>query len=276
MNNESIYLPRPATIKNIKRFTQKETLFEIALDDNSELGHNPGQFVEVSIMGIGEAPISVSSSPTEKETFQLCVRATGNLTNAMHRLEVGDKLGIRGPLGKGFDTEVLKGKDILFICGGLGIVPLRSLINYVLENRKEYGKVVIIYGCGAPHELLFANEITAWNKRSDIDHYLIVNKVPEGEHWDHDIGVVTILIPKVDFDPDTTYAIVCGPPIMYRFVILSLRDRGMPEDHIIVSLERRMKCGVGKCGHCQINGIYVCQDGPVFNYSEIRDLVEAL
>jgi NAD(P)H-flavin reductase len=112
--------------------------------------------------------------------------------------------------------------------------------------------------------------------RSDIEHYLTVDKVPEGEHWDHNIGVITTLIPNVDFDPDTTYAVVCGPPIMYRFVILSLKDRGMPEDHIIVSLERRMKCGVGKCGHCQINGIYVCQDGPVFNYSEIRDLVEAL
>lgn len=276
MNNQSIYLPRPATIKNIKKFTKEETLFEIALDDNSELGHNPGQFVEVSIMGIGEAPISVSSSPTQKETFELCVRAAGNVTNGMHRLEVGDKVGIRGPLGKGFDTEFLKGKDILFICGGLGIVPLRSLINYVLENRNDYGKVAILYGCGAPNELLFTNEIAAWNKRSDIEHYLTVDNVPEGEYWDCDTGVITTLIPKVDFNPDTTYAVVCGPPIMYRFVILSLKDRGMPEDHIIVSLERRMKCGVGKCGHCQINGIYVCQDGPVFNYSEIRGLVEAL
>lgn len=276
MNNESIYLPRPATIKNIKKFTEGETLFELALDDNSELGHNPGQFVEVSIMGVGEAPISVSSSPMQKETFELCVRAVGNVTNAMHKLEIGDEVGIRGPFGKGFDTEFLKGKDILFICGGLGVVPLRSLINYVLENREDYGKVVILYGCGTPRELLFTNEIADWNKRSDIEHYLTVDKVPEGERWDCNIGVITTLISKVDFDPDTTYAVVCGPPIMYRFVILSLKDRGMPEDHIIVSLERRMKCGVGKCGHCQINGIYVCQDGPVFNYSEIRGLAEAL
>lgn len=276
MNNESIYLPRSATIKNIKKFTEKEALFEIVLDDNSKLGQEPGQFVEVSIMGIGEAPISVSSSPTHKETFELCVRAVGNVTNAMHRLKVGDKVGIRGPFGKGFDTEFLKGKDILFICGGLGVVPLRSLINYVLENREDYGKVMILYGCGAPHELLFTDEAAAWGERSDIEYYLTVDKVPEGEHWEGNVGVITTLIPKVDFNPDTTYALVCGPPIMYRFVIKSLEEREFPEDHIIVSLERRMKCGVGKCGHCQINGIYVCQDGPVFNYSEIKGLAEAL
>jgi len=276
MKSESIYLPRAATIKNISKFTDKETLFEIALDDKRPLNHQPGQFVEVSIMGIGEAPISISSAPTKKNTFELCVRAVGNVTNAMHRLKVGDKVGIRGPFGKGFDTEFLKGKDILFVFGGLGIAPLRSLIIYVLEHRANYGEVAFLYGCKAPHELLFTDEVTAWCKRSDVKFCLTVDKVPEGEQWEHGVGVITTLIPKVDFNPDTTYAVVCGPPIMYKFIIKSLKERKMPDDHIIVSLERRMKCGVGKCGHCQINGVYVCQEGPVFNYSEIKNLSEAL
>ncbi|MFH0887636.1 MAG: FAD/NAD(P)-binding protein [Planctomycetota bacterium] len=276
MNNESIYLPKPATIKNIKKLTDKEILFEVMMDDKHSLGHKPGQFVEVSIMGIGEAPISVSSSPTQKDSFELCVRAVGNVTKAMHRLSVGDKLGIRGPFGNGFDTEFLKGKDILFMCAGLGIAPLRSLINYVLHYRKDYGKVTILYGCKTPQELLFTDEVHACSIRNDIQHCLTVDKVTPGECWDHNVGVITTLIPKVDFDPKTIYAIIVGPPIVYKFAIKALKERDVPDDHIIVSLERRMKCGVGKCGHCQMNGVYVCKNGPVFNYSEIKSLQEAL
>ena len=272
------YMPKPATIKDIKRMTERETLFEIALDDGESLNHRPGQFVEVSIMGIGEAPISISSSPTQKN-FELCVRAVGNVTGALQILNIGDKVGIRGPYGNGFDTDFFKGKDILFIGGGLGIIPLRPLINYVLEkeNRREYGKVTILYGCREPCELLFDDEIARWNKRSDVEHFLTVDRCPEGECWDGNIGVITTLIPKVDLNIDTTYAVICGPPIMYKFVIKTLtKGAGMADDHIILSLERRMKCGLGKCGHCQINGIYVCQEGPVFNYADIKDLPEAL
>ena len=272
----SIYMPRPATIKSAKKMTAREMLFEIALDDDTSLGHKPGQFVELSIAGIGEAPISVSSAPSQENRFELCVRAVGNVTNALHRLNAGDKVGIRGPFGKGFDADFLKGKNILFVGGGIGIVPLRSLINHVLANRKDYEKVTILYGCREPCELLFDYEVAEWEKRDDVEHYLTVDRCPDGACWDGNIGVITTLVPKADFDPDTTYAVICGPPIMYKFVIKSLKEAGMPDDHIILSLERRMKCGVGKCGHCQINGIYVCQDGPVFNYADIKDLPEAL
>ena len=272
----SIYMPRPATIKSVKRMTEREMLFEIALDDGTSLGHKPGQFAELSILGIGEAPISVSSAPSQENTFELCVRAVGNLTSALHRLNVGDKVGIRGPFGNGFDADFLKGKDILFVGGGIGIAPLRSLINYVLSNRKDYGKVTILYGCREPCELLFDYEVAEWEKRDDVEQYLTVDSCPDGTYWDGNIGVITTLIPKADFDSSTTYAVVCGPPIMYKFVIKSLKEAGMPDDHIILSLERRMKCGVGKCGHCQINGIYVCQDGPVFNYADTKNLPEAL
>jgi NAD(P)H-flavin reductase/NAD-dependent dihydropyrimidine dehydrogenase PreA subunit len=270
------YVPRLATIVKKVPMTANETLFEIKLDDGSELGHKPGQFVEISVFGIGEAPISLSSSPTKKNTFELCVRKLGNVTTKVHTLNVGDRVGVRGPFGNGFDADFLKGKDLLFIAGGLGIAPLRSLFNYVLDNRKDYGRVILLYGCKEPRELLFGDELLALSPKDDVEFKPTVNWCPENEAWTGNVGVITTLIPQVDFDPEKTYAIVCGPPIMYKFVIRDLKERKVPDDHIIISLERRMKCGVGKCGHCQINQIYVCKDGPVFNYSKIKGIPEAL
>ena len=270
------YVPRLATLIKKQPMTSYETLFEIKLDDNSELHHKPGQFVEVSVFGIGEAPISISSPPTKKDTFEICVRKLGNVTTKMHELKVGDKVGIRGPFGNGFDSEFLKNKDLLFVAGGLGLAPLRSLFNYVLHNRKDYGQVTLLYGCKEPKELLFSDELTALRNREDVEYKPTVNACPENEVWSGNIGVITTLIPEINFDPEKTFAIVCGPPIMYKFVIADLKKRNVPDDHIIISLERRMKCGVGKCGHCQMNQIYVCKDGPVFNYSKIKGIPEAL
>ncbi len=266
----------PATVTRIEKQTPKEKLFEITLDNGRDLGHKPGQFVEISILGIGEAPISITSSPTKKGSFEICVRAIGNVTNALHNMKIGDKIGIRGPFGNGFDTDFLRGKDLLFIGGGLGIVPLCSLINYVFDNRDDFGKTTILYGCKEPCELLYSVEVAQWRRRKDVQHYLTVDKCPDGECWEGNIGVLPTLIPNVHFDVKKTYAVVVGPPIMYRFVISSLKEKGVPDDHIILSLERHMKCGVGKCGHCQINRSYVCQDGPVFNYAELKDLPEAI
>jgi sulfite reductase subunit B len=270
------FVPKLATIVKKQPMTANETFFEIKLDDDTSTNHKPGQFVEVSVFGVGEAPISLSSSPTKKGTFELCVRKIGNVTTKLHTLNVGDKVGIRGPFGNGFDTEFLKGKDLLFVAGGLGIAPLRSLFNYVLDNREDYGRVTLLYGCKEPREMLFGEEMVALEKREDVEYKPTVDWCPENELWTGNIGVITTLIPQVNFDPETTYAIVVGPPIMYKFVIADLKKRNVPDDHIIVSLERRMKCGVGKCGHCQINQIYVCKDGPVFNYSKIKGIPEAL
>lgn len=270
------YVPRLATIVKKVPMTTNEILLEIKLDDGSELGHKSGQFVEISVFGIGEAPISLSSSPTKKGTFELCVRKLGNVTTKLHTLNVGDRVGVRGPFGNGFDADSLKGKDLLFIAGGLGIAPLRSLFNYVLDNRKDYGRVILLYGCKEPRELLFSDELLSLTLRDDVEFKPTVNWCPENEVWTGNTGVITTLIPQVDFDPEKTYAIVCGPPIMYKFVIADLKEKNVPDDHIILSLERRMKCGVGKCGHCQINQIYVCKDGPVFNYSKIKGVPEAL
>lgn len=272
----SLHHPQPATLKRVEKLSKNDTLFEIELDSGKPLNDQPGQFVEVSVMGTGEAPISVSSPPGGK-TFELVVRKIGDVTNKLHAMKAGDKIGIRGPFGQGFDIESMIGKDLLFIAGGIGIVPLRSLINYVIDkkHRKDFGEINILYGCKEPCEMLFHDEVAIWDKRDDITHYLTVDQCAEDECWDGDIGLITKLIPKVAIDKKNTMCFIVGPPVMYPFCIRLLRDLGVPDENIIVSLERRMKCGVGKCGHCQINHLYVCKDGPVFNYKDIKDLPEA-
>lgn len=273
---DPIYSPRQATIIKTKMMTANEKFFEIKFDDGSSLGHQPGQFVQLSIFGIGEAPISISSSPTkeDKSAFEVCVREVGTFTTALHKLEKGDKLGVRGPFGKGFPIDELKGNDLLFVAGGLGIVPLRSLINFVIDKRRDFGNVMVLLGCKAPKERLFTEEVAKWEQMADIGYACTVDKAdPE---WKGNVGVITNLIPGVDMDENRTYAVVVGPPIMYKFVIKELLKKGLPEKQIILSLERRMKCGLGKCGHCQINNVYVCKDGPTFTYEQIKGLEEAL
>lgn len=270
----SIYLPSPAEIIRAEQLTKMEKLFEIRLKNGRDLGHQPGQFVEVSLFGIGEAPISISSSPTQKGSFELAVRAVGNVTKALHSLSSGASLGIRGPFGKGFPVEELKGKDILFVAGGIGLVPLRSLINYVLDNRPAYGRVLVLFGAKTPAEQLFLEELARWRASKEMEYLETVDR-SDGQ-WQGNVGVITTLFRKISIDPKKTVAVIVGPPIMYRFAILEAQAKGIPDDQLIVSLERRMKCGVGKCGHCQINNLYVCQEGPVFNYAKIKDVKEAI
>ena len=270
----SIYLPNMAEVTRTEQLTKMEKLFEIRLKSGQDLGHQPGQFVEVSLFGIGEAPISVSSSPTKKGSFELAVRAVGNVTQAMHRMDKGAVLGIRGPFGKGFPVEAIKGKDILFVAGGIGLVPLRSLINYVIDKRKDFGRVIVFFGAKTPSEQLFLNELAKWRTSKELEYLETVDRADAA--WKGNVGVITKLFPKVSLDAQKTMAVIVGPPIMYRFAILEAQVKGIPDDQIIVSLERRMKCGVGKCGHCQINDIYVCQEGPVFTYAQVKGLKEAI
>lgn len=271
-----IYLPQKAHVLRSEPMTELERFFEFKLESGAPLGHAPGQFAEVSIPGIGEAPISISSSPTRKDTFEMVVRKMGNVTTAMHALQPGDMIGIRGPFGNGFpiDTE-MKGSDLLFICGGIGLVPVRSAIQYALDHRDAYKSVNILCGTKQPCERLFKDECCTWGDCSQVDCFMeTVDKADE--NWDGNVGVITTIMPKVDVDPTTTKAIVCGPPIMYKFVIMELEKMGFTYENIYVSLERHMKCGVGKCGHCQINGLYACQHGPVFKFSDIADVREAI
>lgn len=270
----SLYLPAPAEIREVKPLTEKEKLFRLHRLDRRALNHNPGQFLEVSVFGIGEAPISISSSPTLGEDFELCVREVGSLTGAMHRLLPGARLGIRGPYGKGFPVEAMKDYDILFVAGGLGLAPLRSLIRYTLDNRGDFGRLIILYGGKTPAELLYREELAAWSKIAGVEVLVTVDRPDES--WRGNVGVITTLIPKITLNASRTYAAVVGPPVTYKYVIADLLIRGFSEDRIVASLERRMKCGLGKCGHCLINGVYVCQDGPAFTYRRIKELPEAI
>ena len=270
----SDYLPQMATLVRAEMLTSQEKFFEIKLPGGVDLGHQPGQFVEVSILGVGEAPISVCSSPTREGSFDLVVREAGSVTRALHQLPVGAKVGIRGPYGTGFDMNTFKGRDLLIVGGGIGLVPLRSVINYVLDRRDDFGKLTILYGARNPQDMLFRDEIKQWESRDDVDFRITVDRGDPS--WKGNVGVITTLVPPLDIDLGRTDAIICGPPIMYKFVVLSLQSKHLPHSQIYLSLERRMKCGLGKCGHCQINSLYVCQDGPVFNYAAIQGVKEAI
>lgn len=271
---DSEYLVKTGKVLRTKQMTPHEKYFEIALVGGENLEHEPGQFVMVSVPGVGEAPISVSSSPTKRGSFELVVRNVGKVTGALHNLEASDTVGIRGPFGRGFPTQILEGNDLIFVAGGLGIVPLRSLINFVIDNRRDFGKVDILLGCKTPQDMLFGEEVEEWGKRLDVNFSCTVDRAdPE---WKGNVGLITSLIPGVTLNPERTFGVVVGPPIMYKFVIIELLKKNIPERQILVSLERHMKCGVGKCGHCQIQNYYCCKDGPVFTYDQIKDKKEAL
>jgi sulfhydrogenase subunit gamma (sulfur reductase) len=272
---DQLFEPVPARIVKVVPHTALEKVFTIELPDGLSLAHRPGQFVEVSILGVGEAPISISSSPSRSNgTFELCVRKAGDVTNAIHHLKAGSFIGIRGPFGRGFPIEKFRGKDMLFAPGGLGLAPLRSLINQVLDERAMFGRVLILYGARNPSEMLFKDELARWANRADIELLTTVDK--GDETWKGNVGVITTLFRQISINPRNTVAVTCGPPVMYRFVLMEFFGKGISEGNIYLSLERRMKCGVGKCGHCQINNVYACQSGPVFPYSEIKGLEEAL
>jgi sulfhydrogenase subunit gamma (sulfur reductase) len=274
VEKQHLYTPVISTISRVEQLTELEKRFEIALPDKQILGHKPGQFVEVSIFGFGEAPISVCSSPTKPGVFDLTVRKTGRLTDKMHLLEEGSQIGIRGPYGNGFEVEDFKGKDMLFVCGGIGLAPLKSLIDYTIDKRDDFGRIIILYGTKNPQEILFKEDIQSWQNMSDVEFHMTVDRADD--KWKGNVGVITTLIPPLELDVENTISSVVGPPVMYKFVIMSLKAKRIPDDNIYLSLERRMKCGVGKCGHCQINSCYVCQDGPVFNYPMTKKLQEAI
>jgi sulfite reductase subunit B len=270
----SPYQPTMAEMVKIEQLTETEKLFTLHLKDGRDLGHRAGQFVEVSVFGIGEAPISVTSSPTRNGTFELCVRRVGDVTGALHGMKPGATVGIRGPYGNGFPVEQMRGKDLLFAPGGIGLPPLRSVIRQVLDERESFGRVIILYGARNPSELLFKDELAQWEARDDVEFHVTVDRGDES--WTGNVGVITTLFPKITINPRNTVAMTVGPPVMYRFVLMELLSKGIQDGRIFLSLERRMKCGLGKCGHCQINNVYVCQKGPVFSYAQLKELPEAI
>jgi NAD(P)H-flavin reductase len=267
------YLPCPARITSITDLTKSEKLFELRIIDQHTrecFSHTAGQFIELSIFGVGEAPISISSAPSKQGFIELCVRDSGSVTSALHRMRCGDIVGVRGPFGRGFPFEEMKGHDMLMVAGGLGIAPLKSLINHIHDERHEFGRVIIVYGSRSPDEIMFRSQFEMWQHREDFDLYLTVDRpTPD---WTGEVGVVTSVLRRLEVSPENTYAAIVGPPVMYRFVIDEMRAKGISYDRIYMSFERHMKCGIGKCGHCAVGHQYICIDGPVFNYWEAKNI----
>ncbi|WP_449242884.1 FAD/NAD(P)-binding protein [Desulfovibrio sp.] len=274
IKNFSPYVPRPATLVAKQKLSDFVTLFTFEQDNGKPLAHKPGQFVNLSIYGVGEAPFSISSPPEQKNVFELAVRKIGTVTQALHALEPGAKIGIRGPYGSFFPVQQFVGKDTLFVAGGLGYIPLRSLLRYQLRHREEFGRIIVLIGTRDPKERIFTEQIKRLGERGDVE---VMETVDRGdETWQGNVGLITTLLPKVQIDAAGTFVAMVGPPIMYRFVIADCRKIGIPADQIYVSLERKMKCGLGKCGHCQINDLNACIDGPVFRYTDIEAYQEAI
>lgn len=275
MTASNIYLPQITEILDIRQETPDVKTFNLRFKNKAyheSFAFKPGQFVEASVFGVGEAPFGFASSPFKKDFFEITLRAMGTVTNAMHKLKKGDEIGIRAPLGNNFPFEESKGMNVLFIGGGIGLPPLRSLINAILDNREDFEKITILYGARTPSDRVYKNELTMWSKRDDIEFYETVDVADET--WTGNVGVVTTLFSKIKVDLATTVAFTCGPPIMIKFVIQDLLRLGFAPERIVSTLERNMKCGVGKCGHCCIGHKYVCVDGPVFNYKQIEELAE--
>lgn len=275
---DSLYVPDIATITDIRALTPTEKQFTLKFDDpvkSNKFNFLPGQFVELTVFGVGEAPFSIPSSPNEKDFFELCIRNIGSVSGALHRLPVGSKVGIRGPFGNGiFPYDKMMGHNIVIIAGGLGMAPVRSLLKCILEDRASYKDLTLIYGCVEPQSFLYRDEIAEMKKRGDIEVQLTVDR-PD-ENWKESVGVCTNLIPGLKYDPEDTYVVVCGPPVMYKFVIIELEEKHYKPENIFLSLERRMECGVGKCNHCHIGDKLSCVDGPVFSLWEIKNLKEAI
>ena len=275
--SDNIYLPSLATIQEVRPETPDIATYVVTFDDEGlreSFTYEPGQFAELSIFGVGECPIGIASSPTWKGVLEFCVRAVGTVSNAIHDLEAGDKLGVRGPLGNSWPYKEIRGKDLLFIGGGIGLPPLRSLIQYVLDKRDDYGAVDIVYGARSPQDLVYKKELKEWQERSDVGLHVTVDV--GDETWDGPVGFVPPFLKQINPLPKNKVAFTCGPPIMIKLVVDALGEMGYADADIVTTLEMKMKCGVGKCGRCNIGDKYICRDGPVFSFEQLRQIPGAL
>ncbi|MBQ7132119.1 MAG: FAD/NAD(P)-binding protein [Oscillospiraceae bacterium] len=265
-------VPQIGVITDITDETPDVKTFKVqALGGGKLFEHMPGQCAMLCVPGISEAMFSITSSPTNKEYQEFSIKKCGSLTNYLHEMNVGDQIAVRGPYGNHFPVEdELLSKDLLFIAGGIGLAPLRSVINYVLDNREKYGKVDILYGSRSKQDLVKLQEIeTVWKNAKDVDVHLTIDN-PQDD-WDGHVGFVPSYLEELAFSNDRT-VLVCGPPVMIKFVLQSLKKMGFSDDKIYTTFELRMKCGIGKCGRCNIGSKYVCKDGPVFRNDEIEEL----
>lgn len=266
-------IPQIGVITDIRRETPDVKTFRVERPEGGKLfEHLPGQCAMLCVPGVGEAMFSITSSPTNKLYQEFSIKMCGTLTEHLHSLEVGDQVTVRGPYGNNFpvEGEDLKGKNLLFIAGGIALAPLRSVINYVMDNRENYGTVDILYGSRSADDLVQRKEIEeVWSKIPGVNVHLTIDREQEG--WDGHVGFVPNYLRELAFDTNRT-ALLCGPPIMIKFCLQALQEMGFRKEQVYTTLELRMKCGIGKCGRCNIGSKYVCKDGPVFRFDQIDEL----
>jgi len=271
------YIPMLTKVKSIVSENKVNDIKTIELEfikdgEYAKFDYIPGQFSEISIMGKGECPIGIASSPTEEGSIKFTIKKMGTVTSEFHNSEIGDIVGVRGPLGNGWPIDEMKGKNIVVIGGGFAFSTLRSLLLYVLEekNRKEYGDITVIYGNRNVGEVLYRETLEEWEKRKDLKLVLTIDQEEEG--WTHEVGFVAAIVKKVAPSPSNAVAVICGPPIMIRTAVAELVGLGWKDEQILNSLEARMKCGIGKCGRCNIGDKFICTDGPVFSLAELKKM----
>ena len=272
MINENL-IPKIGVVTNVRKDTADVKTFRVVGTDGKKLfEHMPGQCAMVSIPGVGECMFSITSSPTNEEYMEFSIKKCGCVTEVIHGIEEGQQITVRGPYGHAFpvEGEDFKGKDILFIAGGIGLAPLRSVINYVRDKRENYGTVQIIYGSRSKDDLVDYQEIiNEWEKDAGVEVHLTIDREQEG--WDGHVGFVPNYVKELSPDLKKT-VLMCGPPIMIKFTLAGLKELGFSETQVYTTMELRMKCGVGKCGRCNIGSKYVCKDGPVFRFDELGEL----
>jgi NAD(P)H-flavin reductase len=264
----------PQTCRVRRRWRETADTFTLELepaDGRAERPFLPGQFNMVYVFGVGEVPVSISGGGAKPGALVHTTRAVGAVTRAMGRLGPGDAVGVRGPFGSHWPVEEARGNDVLLVAGGIGLAPLRPALDRLLAAREQYGRIVLLYGTRTPADILYRRQLQRWRAQFDLEVNVTVDRAMPG--WRGKVGVVTTLIPRAPLDPLNTVAMVCGPEVMMRYVALDIQKRGVAPEHIYLSMERNMKCGIGLCGHCQYGPSFVCRDGPVFTYVRIKDLL---
>lgn len=268
MHSSSPYKPMRTVLDDV--ITETANIKTFVLEPEEPLPFDAGQFVEVTVPGLGEAPFTPSSSPSESDRLAVTVMEAGHVTSALHTLQPGARLGTRGPYGNTYPLEEFTGRDILIMGGGVGLAPLRSLLLALLAGRENYGRLILCYGARTPADLVYKDQLPAWDAADDLEVHLTVDQAQNG--WGGKVGVVTETLEDVELDTSRAVGVVCGPPIMMRFATMALLAKGFTSPNIHLSMERNMSCGIGKCGHCRIGPYYVCRDGPVFRFSDLEHI----
>lgn len=262
-------VPKPVTIKRIVEESRDVKSYVLEMSESLKMSARPGQFVEVSVQGYGEATFAVARTSKDRNEFTISVKRIGHLTKMLHRAAPGDIIGVRGPYGNSFPVDAWRGKDIVVIGGGIGLAPLRPVIDHIIQNRKDYGRLEIIFGARSPDDILYKEDLKIWGNDKSISLHTTIDLPSEG--WGGRVGVVPVVVKDLALNPDDKISIVCGPPIMIKFTAAALRELRWPDDRIFTTLEMKMQCGIGQCGRCNIGEKFVCKDGPVFSLDQIPE-----